>query len=172
MENRMRWVAAGILVCFGTAGAWAAGAPSAAGAPQGQTAPAAGAQTTPQSGVNPEAPDHARAYYHYMLARRFKELAALYNRGDYIDKAVSEYKQAMEADPDSLFLPTELAELYWRIGRATEAIQEAEGVFDVAGVFAGMFILAVFVVIIDWIVTLVERRLLVWRPVASETRTA
>jgi hypothetical protein len=28
------------------------------------------------------------------------------------------------------------------------------------------------VVIIDWIVTLVERRLLVWRPVASETRTA
>ena len=128
MENRMRWVAAGILVCFGTAGAWAAGAPSAAGAPQGQTAPAAGALTTPQSGVNPEAPDHARAYYHYMLARRFKELAALYNRGDYIDKAVSEYKQAMEADPDSLFLRTELAELYWRIGRATEAIQEAEGV--------------------------------------------
>lgn len=51
-------------------------------------------------------------------------------------------------------------------------IQQAEGVFDVAGVFAGMFILAVFVVIIDWIVTLVERRLLVWRPVASETRTA
>jgi NitT/TauT family transport system permease protein len=51
-------------------------------------------------------------------------------------------------------------------------IQQAEGVFDVAGVFAGMFILAVFVVLIDWIVTLVERRLLVWRPVASETRTA
>ena len=50
-------------------------------------------------------------------------------------------------------------------------IQQAEGVFDVAGVFAGMFILAVFVLFIDWIVTLVERRLLVWRPVASETRT-
>ena len=50
-------------------------------------------------------------------------------------------------------------------------IQQAEGVFDVAGVFAGMFILAVFVLVIDWIVTLVERRLLVWRPVASETRT-
>lgn len=50
-------------------------------------------------------------------------------------------------------------------------IQQAEGVFDVAGVFAGMFILAVFVIVIDWIVTLVERRLLVWRPVAAETRT-
>ncbi len=128
MVNRKRWAAAGILVCFGTAGAWAAGTPFAAGAPQAQTAPAAGAQTTPQSGINSDAPDHARAYYHYMLARRFKELAALYNRGDYIDKAISEYKQAMEADPDSLFLRTELAELYLRIGRVTEGIQEAEAV--------------------------------------------
>jgi NitT/TauT family transport system permease protein len=51
-------------------------------------------------------------------------------------------------------------------------IQQAEGVFDVAGVFAGMFVLAVFVIVIDVLVTLVERRLLVWRPVAAETRAA
>jgi len=50
-------------------------------------------------------------------------------------------------------------------------IQQAEGVFDVAGVFAGMFVLAVFVIAIDWLVTLVENRLLVWRPVVAETRT-
>src|SRR5262245_29126657 len=50
-------------------------------------------------------------------------------------------------------------------------IQQAEGVFDVAGVFAGMLVLAAFVIGIDFIVTLVERRLLVWRPVAAETRT-
>ena len=50
-------------------------------------------------------------------------------------------------------------------------IQQAEGVFDVAGVFAGMFVLAAFVIGIDWLVTLVENRLLVWRPVAAETRT-
>jgi NitT/TauT family transport system permease protein len=43
-------------------------------------------------------------------------------------------------------------------------IQQAEGVFDVAGVFAGMFVLAAFVLLIDYGVTLVERRLLVWRP--------
>jgi NitT/TauT family transport system permease protein len=49
-------------------------------------------------------------------------------------------------------------------------IQQAEGIFDVAGVFAGMFVLSVFVLIIDYGVTLVERRLLVWRPVASEGR--
>src|SRR3954465_3206296 len=46
-------------------------------------------------------------------------------------------------------------------------IQQAEGVFDVAGVFAGMFVLAVFVIIIDMIVTAIENRLLVWRPVAA-----
>jgi len=45
-------------------------------------------------------------------------------------------------------------------------IQQAEGVFDVAGVFAGMFVLSAFVILIDMAVTLVERRLLVWRPAA------
>ncbi len=49
-------------------------------------------------------------------------------------------------------------------------IQQAEGIFDVAGVFAGMFVLSVFVVIIDFGVTLVERRLLVWRPASNEGR--
>src|SRR6201996_9389938 len=43
-------------------------------------------------------------------------------------------------------------------------IQQAEGVFDVAGVFAGMFVLSAFVILIDIGVTMVERRLLVWRP--------
>jgi len=49
-------------------------------------------------------------------------------------------------------------------------IQQAEGIFDVAGVFAGMLILAAFVLVIDAAVTLVERRLLVWRPDGVETR--
>jgi NitT/TauT family transport system permease protein len=49
-------------------------------------------------------------------------------------------------------------------------IQQAEGIFDVAGVFAGIFVLGVFVIVIDAFVTLVERRLLAWRPVAAEAR--
>jgi NitT/TauT family transport system permease protein len=49
-------------------------------------------------------------------------------------------------------------------------IQQAEGVFDVAGVFAGMFVLAAFVIVIDVIVSLVEKRLLVWRPAPSEAK--
>jgi NitT/TauT family transport system permease protein len=43
-------------------------------------------------------------------------------------------------------------------------IHQAEGVFDVTGVFAGMVILSAFVLIVDWGVTLIENRLLVWRP--------
>jgi NitT/TauT family transport system permease protein len=50
-------------------------------------------------------------------------------------------------------------------------IQQAEGVFDVAGVFAGMIVLAAFVIAIDVCVSLIEKRLLVWRPVATEVRT-
>jgi NitT/TauT family transport system permease protein len=50
-------------------------------------------------------------------------------------------------------------------------IQQAEGVFDVAGVFAGMAVLAAFVIAIDLVVTMIENRLLVWRPVAADTRT-
>lgn len=48
-------------------------------------------------------------------------------------------------------------------------IHQAEGVFDVTGVFAGMVILMGFVMVIDGIVTLVEKPLLVWKP--GETKT-
>jgi NitT/TauT family transport system permease protein len=46
-------------------------------------------------------------------------------------------------------------------------IHQAEMVFDVTGVFAGMLILAIFVIVIDTFVTMIENRLLVWRPGAS-----
>ncbi|WP_424629857.1 ABC transporter permease [Bradyrhizobium sp. SYSU BS000235] len=50
-------------------------------------------------------------------------------------------------------------------------ILQAEGTFDIAGVFAGMFVLAAFVLVIDAVVTMVERRLLVWRPTQADGRT-
>jgi len=46
-------------------------------------------------------------------------------------------------------------------------IHEAESVFDVTGVFAGMLILSVFVILIDMLVTMIENRFLVWRPQTS-----
>jgi NitT/TauT family transport system permease protein len=43
-------------------------------------------------------------------------------------------------------------------------IAQAEGVFDTTGVFTGLIVLSVFVLIIDVIVTFVEGRLLKWKP--------
>jgi NitT/TauT family transport system permease protein len=43
-------------------------------------------------------------------------------------------------------------------------IHEAEGTFDVTGVFAGMVVLSVFVLVVDYAVTLIEGRLMKWRP--------
>jgi NitT/TauT family transport system permease protein len=48
-------------------------------------------------------------------------------------------------------------------------IHQAEGVFDIDTVFAGIIVLTIFALILDIIVTQVEKRLLVWRPRAAET---
>jgi NitT/TauT family transport system permease protein len=45
-------------------------------------------------------------------------------------------------------------------------IAQAEGVFDTTGVFAGLVVLSFFVLIIDVLVSIIERRLLKWQPSA------
>jgi sulfonate transport system permease protein len=48
-------------------------------------------------------------------------------------------------------------------------ILEAEGVFDINTVFAGILVLTVFALVLDWLVTLAETRLMVWQPRSAET---
>jgi NitT/TauT family transport system permease protein len=48
-------------------------------------------------------------------------------------------------------------------------ILQAEGVFDINTVFAGILVLTAFALVLDFIVTKAEARLLVWRPKAAET---
>jgi NitT/TauT family transport system permease protein len=48
-------------------------------------------------------------------------------------------------------------------------ILQAEGVFDVNTVLAGVLVLTAAALLLDRLVTLVERRLLTWRPVAIAT---
>jgi len=43
-------------------------------------------------------------------------------------------------------------------------ILQAEGVFDINTVFAGIIVLTAFALVLDRVVTLIERRLLVWHP--------
>lgn len=48
-------------------------------------------------------------------------------------------------------------------------ILQAEGVFDINTVFAGILVLTAFALVLDWIVSVVERRLMVWQPRSGET---
>ena len=48
-------------------------------------------------------------------------------------------------------------------------IQQAEGTFDINAVFAGIVVLTVFALLLDWAVTAGERKLLVWQPRNGET---
>ena len=48
-------------------------------------------------------------------------------------------------------------------------IHQAEGTFDINTVFAGILVLTVFALLLDYVVTFAENRLLKWRPGQSET---
>ena len=48
-------------------------------------------------------------------------------------------------------------------------ILQAEGTFDINSVFAGILVLTAFALFLDWLVTLAERRLMVWQPRSGET---
>jgi NitT/TauT family transport system permease protein len=51
-------------------------------------------------------------------------------------------------------------------------IARSEGNFDAVGVFAGIIILAMFVLVIDLVLDFVEKKLITWRPNAGEERPA
>jgi len=48
-------------------------------------------------------------------------------------------------------------------------ILQAEGTFDFNAVVAGIVVLTIFALLLDWAVTAAERRLLVWQPRSGET---
>ena len=48
-------------------------------------------------------------------------------------------------------------------------ILQAEGVFDINTVFAGILVLTAFALVLDGLVSLAERRLMVWQPRTGET---
>lgn len=73
-----------------------------------------------------QTPNRGDAYYHYMLAHEYEEMANTYGRPEYGTRAVEEYKLALDADPTSTYLNNGLAELYYRTGRIKEAIDAAK----------------------------------------------
>ncbi len=107
-------------------------APSAPSRPSQEAQPAApeNAQPAPAPAANPahKVPDHAAAYYHYSMAHIYEELVAVYGRSDLANKAIEEYRLAIENDPSSEYLNAGLAELYAKTGRIRDAVLEAQDI--------------------------------------------
>jgi len=92
------------------------------------------ADTAPQAATpgaatsSSKAPDQAAAYYHFALAHIYEEMISMYGRSEYANKAVDEYRLAIENDPTSDYLNAGLAELYARTGRIKDAVLEAQDI--------------------------------------------
>ncbi|PYS45902.1 MAG: hypothetical protein DMG13_31045, partial [Acidobacteria bacterium] len=71
------------------------------------------------SGGAPPPSKRAEAYYHFSMARLLDE------GGDW-NKALDEYKKALELDPNNSLIYSEMAEGYWRNQHAREAIETAQ----------------------------------------------
>ncbi len=99
-----------------------AASPSAAGSSStGSTAPNS-------ANSNKTKADRAAAYYHFCLAHMYEEQVATYGRSDLANKAIEEYRAAIDADPTSPFLTSGLAELYAKTGRIRDAVVEAQDI--------------------------------------------
>ena len=78
--------------------------------------------------VLPRKVDHAASYYHYTLAHLYEEQVTAYGRSELANKAMEEYRLAIDADPSSEFLTSGLAELYVKTGRIRDAVLEAQDI--------------------------------------------
>jgi tetratricopeptide (TPR) repeat protein len=86
------------------------------------TANAEGPSSTPRK------VDKGAAYYHYSVAHMYEELVAIYGRPEFANKAIEEYRLAIENDPSSEYLNSGLAELYAKTGRIRDAVVEAQDI--------------------------------------------
>jgi NitT/TauT family transport system permease protein len=82
----------------------------------------------------------------------------------YIPSATSWVFSSLHASVGMAFVGAVVGEYLGSARGVGYLILQAEGVFDVNAVFAGIVVLTAFALILDWCVTLAERRLLAWKP--------
>src|ERR1019366_4110119 len=106
--------------------------PGSAVPPQAEPPPAASqdqaSSATPSESAPPKSPDKAAAYYHFTMAHMYEELVSMYGRADYANKAIEEYRLAIDNDSASDYLNAGLAELYAKTGRIRDAVLEAQDI--------------------------------------------
>jgi tetratricopeptide (TPR) repeat protein len=79
------------------------------------------------SATPPASTDKAGAYYNFAMGRLYAELAGAYgNRGEYVNKSIEHYRQALKLDPGAGVVFEELADVLIQTGRLRDAITEAE----------------------------------------------
>src|SRR5690349_21097454 len=93
-----------------------------------QQTPAPVPDSKPAAQASARKADRASSYYHYTMAHIYEELVTVYGRSDLANKAIEEYRQAIEADPESAYLTSGLAELYAKTGRIRDAVLEAQDI--------------------------------------------
>src|SRR5271169_3549988 len=72
--------------------------------PASTAAPEAPGAAAPTATSAEKAPDKAAAYYHFAMAHIYEEMVSMYGRADYANRAVDEYRLAIENDPTSDYL--------------------------------------------------------------------
>jgi tetratricopeptide (TPR) repeat protein len=99
-------------------------------ASQPRTTPPQTAEPKAEETAPPAKPNKADAYYHYTLAHTYQELVAVYGRAEYANKAIEEYRLAIENDPKSEYLKVGLAELYLGVGRIKNAVDVVQEIIQ------------------------------------------
>jgi tetratricopeptide (TPR) repeat protein len=86
-----------------------------------------GQESKPVPEVKAAPSEKGTAYYDFAMGHLYAELASAYgNRGEYLNKAIDFYKEALRLDPSATFLSEELTELYIQSGQLSKAVTDAE----------------------------------------------
>jgi tetratricopeptide (TPR) repeat protein len=86
-----------------------------------------GQESKPVPEVKAAPSEKGTAYYDFAMGHLYSEMASAYgNRGEFLNKAIDFYKEALKLDPTATFLSEELTELYIQSGQLNRAVTEAE----------------------------------------------
>ncbi len=74
------------------------------------------------------ADNRSESYFNFSMGHLYAEMAGSYgNRGEYVNKAIDYYKQALKLDPASTVIAEELADFYLQAGQVERATEIANG---------------------------------------------
>src|SRR4051812_47164606 len=93
-----------------------------------QNAPAGQSASQP-AGQSASQEDRSTSHFNFAMAHLYGELAGTYgNRGEYVNKAIDFYRQALKIDPTAVYVEEELTQFYVQVGELDKAQTEADAI--------------------------------------------